>query len=210
MRFFAQSPVRRVAVPADLEAVTTRGPESRSDVDVERIWSAVCEWYSAGAIPAIQICLRRHGEVILNRSIGHAWGNAPTDPPDVEKVLVTPDTPFCVYSAAKGITITVMHMLIERGVLGLGDRVCDYLPNFTSYGKHRITIRHVLTHSAGMPFFVGGRGELDRVGGAGATDARDVGVRAAGPAPAAEAADDAVPANRESRVPCDSREAPNR
>ena len=165
MRLFArQPPIRRVDVHADLEAVTARGPEADSGVNVEPIWSAVREWYSTGANPAIQICLRRHGEVILNRSIGHAWGNAPTDAPDAEKVVVTPDTPFCVYSAAKGITVTVMHMLIERGVLGLGDRVCDYLPNFTSHGKHRITIRHVLSHSAGMPFFVGGSHELDRVG----------------------------------------------
>ena len=29
--------------------------------------------------PAIQLCIRRHGRVVLNRAIGHGWGNAPTD-----------------------------------------------------------------------------------------------------------------------------------
>ena len=161
-----QPPVRRVAVPADVNAVSRRGEEVETTIDVDRIWAAVREWYGVGVNPAIQLCLRRNGDVILNRSIGHAWGNAPTDPEDAEKIVVTPETPFCVYSAAKGITTTLMHMLIERGSLGLSDRVCDYLPDFTSHGKDRITIRHVLTHSAGMPFFSvgGGRKNLDRAG----------------------------------------------
>ena len=155
-------PARIVDVPADLDAVTTHGHEVATDVDVERIWSAVRDWYGIGVNPAIQLCLRRNGEIILNRSIGHGWGNGPTDDPDADKVVVTPETPFCVYSAAKGITSALMHMLIERGVLDLDARVCDYLPGFTSHGKHRITVRHVLTHAAGMPFFSGGSGNLDR------------------------------------------------
>ncbi|GAB4715641.1 lipase LipE [Mycobacterium avium subsp. hominissuis] len=99
---------------------------------------------------------------MLNRAIGHGWGNAPTDPPDAEKIPVTPDTPFCVYSAAKGIAATVVHMLVERGVFSLDDRVCDYIPTFTSHGKHRITIRHVMTHSAGLPFPTGPRPDVTR------------------------------------------------
>ena len=76
---------------------------------------------------------------------------------------VTPDTPFCAYSAAKAITSTVVHMLVERGILSLDDRVCDYLPSYTSHGKDRTTIRHVMTHSAGVPFATGPRPNLDRM-----------------------------------------------
>ena len=112
--------------------------------------------------PAIQLCIRRHGRVVLNRAIGHGWGNAPTDAPDAEKIPVTTDTPFCVYSAAKGVTATVVHMLAERGVFSLDDRVCDYIPTFTSHGKDRITIRHVMTHSAGLPFPTGPRPDVKR------------------------------------------------
>ena len=67
-----------------------------------------------------------------------------------------------MYSAAKGITATVVHMLVERGVFSLDDRVCDYLPSYTSHGKDRTTIRHVLTHSAGVPFPTGPRPDLKR------------------------------------------------
>jgi CubicO group peptidase (beta-lactamase class C family) len=152
-------------VPADLDSVTAIGDEDRAEIDsaaVERIWQAARHWYQAGMHPAIQLCIRHRGRVVLNRAIGHGWGNAPTDAPDAETVPVTTDTPFCVYSASKGITATVVHMLVERGVFSLDDRVCDYLPSYTSHGKDRTTIRHVLTHSAGVPFATGPKPDLKR------------------------------------------------
>jgi CubicO group peptidase (beta-lactamase class C family) len=158
-------PDGKIRVPADLGAVTAIGDEDHSQIGsaaVERIWQATRHWYQAGMHPAIQLCIRQHGRVVLNRAIGHGWGNAPTDPPDAEKIPVTTDTPFCVYSSAKAMTATVVHMLVERGVFSLDDRVCQYLPNFTSHGKHRITIRHVMTHSAGLPFPTGPRPDVTR------------------------------------------------
>src|ERR1700730_14539572 len=155
----------RVRVPADLDSVTVVGNEDHSDIDptaVERIWQAARHWYAAGMHPAIQLCLRHNGKVVLNRAIGHGWGSAPTDPPDAEKIPVETDTPFCVYSSAKAITATVVYMLVERGQLSLDDRVCEYLPTYTSHGKDRTTIRHVMTHSAGVPFPTGARPDLKR------------------------------------------------
>ena len=156
----------RIRVPADLDAVTAVGGEDPSVLDpaaLDRIWDAARHWYRAGMQPAIQLCLRHNGKVILNRAIGHAWGNGPTDPPDAEQIPVTTDTPFCVYSAAKAITTTVVHMLVERGEFALDDLVCDYLPSYTGHGKERTTIRHVMTHSAGIPFATGPRPDLRRM-----------------------------------------------
>jgi CubicO group peptidase (beta-lactamase class C family) len=158
--------IGRIQVPADLDAVTTVDEEDHSEVDsaaVERVWRATQYWYRAGMHPAIQVCVRRNGKVVLNRAIGHGWGNGPDDEPDVEKVTVTTETPFCVYSAAKAMTTTVVHMLVERGVFALDDRVCEYLPSYTSHGKHRTTIRHVMTHSAGVPFATGPKPDLKRM-----------------------------------------------
>lgn len=156
----------RITVPADLDAVTDIADEDHSEIDpqvVERIWQSVQHWYRAGMHPAIQVCLRRNGKVILNRAIGHGWGNGPDDLPDAEKIPVRTDTPFCVYSAAKAISTTVVHMLVERGCFSLDDRVCDYLPSYTSHGKDRTTIRHVITHSAGVPIHTGPRPDVTRV-----------------------------------------------
>jgi CubicO group peptidase (beta-lactamase class C family) len=156
----------RIRVPADLDAVTDLGDEDHSGVDpasVDRIWAAARHWYAAGMHPAIQVCVRHHGRVVLDRAIGHGWGNGPDDPPDAEQVPVRTTTPFCAYSAAKAITTTVAHMLVERGQFSLDDRVCEYLPTYTSHGKDRTTIRHVMTHSAGVPFATGPRPDLKRM-----------------------------------------------
>ncbi|WP_040524240.1 serine hydrolase [Gordonia effusa] len=153
----------RIAVPDDLDSVTDVGTESSDQRQAaEQVWRAVRHWYQAGTQPAIQVCVRRGGEVILDRAIGHGWGNGPDDPADAEKLTVTTQTPFCVYSAAKAISVTVLHLLIERGDLALDARVCDYLPDYTSHGKHRTTIDHVLTHSAGVPIALGVRPDLRR------------------------------------------------
>lgn len=156
----------RIRVPADLDAVTAIGDEQPGAVDpaaLERIWSATRYWYRAGMQSAIQLCLRHNGIVVLNRAIGHGWGNGPEDSPNADRVPVTTQTPFCVFSAAKAITTTVVHMLVERGQFSLDDRVCDYLPGYTSHGKDRTTIRHVMTHSAGVPFATGPRPDLKRM-----------------------------------------------
>lgn len=122
-----------------------------SRAGVEAIWRAVEGLYRSGMHPAIQLCVRRHGQVILDRSIGHASGNGPADPEDAKKVLVTPDTPFTIYSASKAVTAMVIHLLDQKHLLHVDDPVSEYVPEFGKCGKERITIEHVLTHRAGIP-----------------------------------------------------------
>ncbi|WP_405137621.1 serine hydrolase [Nocardia sp. NBC_01388] len=144
-----------VQVGPDLDAVTTVGYEddpAGAAHDIASIWESVRSWYLMGTTPAIQVCLRRDGKVLLNRSIGHGWGNAPADGPDSEKRLVTPDTPFCGFSTAKGVAAALMLMLIEQGAFALDDPVARHIPLFAANGKDRITIGDVLSHSAGVPF----------------------------------------------------------
>ncbi|WP_327148336.1 serine hydrolase [Nocardia sp. NBC_01329] len=147
-----------VPVAAELDDITTVGPEEDAGdggptrAEIETIWSAVRDWYRMGSTPAIQVCLRRNGRVVLNRALGHGWGNAPGDGPDAERVPVTTDTPFCGFSTAKGVSAAVMFMLIEQGAFGFDDPVSDYVPEFAANGKGAITIGQVLTHTAGVPF----------------------------------------------------------
>ena len=95
--------------------------------------------------------MRRGGEVILDRAIGHAKGNGPRDDADAEKVAATPETPFCVYSTSKAVTAFVVHKLCERGLVDLDDPVADYIPGYEANRKDTITIGHVLAHRAGVP-----------------------------------------------------------
>ena len=146
----------RCRVPADIDSVVDVGWEDPGGSDVPRarieaIWDRVVALYRTGVHPALQICIRRDGCVVLHRSIGHARGNAPQDPPDGPRVPLTTASPFDIFSASKAITAMVIHKLDEERVLHLEDRVCDYIPEFARHGKHRITLRHLLAHKAGIP-----------------------------------------------------------
>ncbi len=162
-------PLRRSRVPRDLDSVTTVGTEvDPADVGlttdgVERIWESARSLYRSGIHPALTLCVRREGAVVLDRAIGHASGNGPKDRPDVEKVVVTPETPICIFSATKGITAALIHLLDERNLLHVGDRVAEYLPEFARNGKDGITIAQVLSHRAGIPNLPPDALDLDRV-----------------------------------------------
>jgi CubicO group peptidase (beta-lactamase class C family) len=130
---------------------------------VERIWDSARSLYRSGIHPALTLCVRREGAVVLDRAIGHARGNGPKDGRDAERVLVTPDTPICIFSATKGITAALIHLLDERGVLHVGDRIAEYLPEFARNDKGAITIGQVLAHRAGIPNAPGESLDLDRI-----------------------------------------------
>ena len=162
-------PLRRVRIPKELGPITTAGAEEPAraggltKAKVERMWQAAVDLYKSGVHPAVQLCVRRNGHVVLDRAIGHARGNGPHDSDDVEKVLATPETPFCVYSASKAITAMVIHVLDERGALHIGDRVADHIPEYAAHGKDQITIAHVLAHRAGVARMPSQALELDNL-----------------------------------------------
>lgn len=162
-------PLGRIHMPEDLEAATSHGreaPPGAGGMDheqVERIWETCLSLYKAGVHPAVQLCLRRHGEVLLDRAVGHARGNGPKDDRDGERVPATPATPFCIYSASKAVTAMVVHKLAERGKLDVEDRVAEYIPEYGRHRKDRITIGHVLAHRAGVASLPREALELDTV-----------------------------------------------
>ena len=149
--------LKHLVDPYPPEEVTGRSPEvPAADVglrraDVEAIWSAVVHLYRVGLHPAIALCVRHRGQVILDRSIGHARGNEPRAARGAPKVLATPDTLFSLFSASKAVTAILIHLLDDRGLVHLDDAVVEYIPEFASHRKQWITLRHVLTHRAGLP-----------------------------------------------------------
>lgn len=148
---------RLCRIPRDLGAVTTRAEETPprevglSRGAVERIWERTQALYRTGLYPAVQLCVRRHGAIVLDRTLGHATGNGPADAPDAPKVLATCDTPFRIYSASKAVTAMVIHKLDDLGALHIDDRVAEYLPEFGKGARSHITVANVLCHRAGIP-----------------------------------------------------------
>ncbi|MBI5516901.1 MAG: beta-lactamase family protein [Deltaproteobacteria bacterium] len=155
-------PGRHVDI-ADPRAVTTTNTTAEvepravglTSAAVAAIWASVVTLYETGLHPALALTLRRHGKVVLDRALGHAKGASPVDPEGAPKVLATPSTLFNFFSASKAVTAMVIHHLDERGLLHLDDAVVEYVPEFGRHGKDRATLRHLLTHRAGIPVLRG-------------------------------------------------------
>ncbi len=161
-------PLRRIKLPKDLDAVSTWDAEEEPSSaglepkQIESIWNATRAVYRSGVHPGIAVCVRRHGKVVLDRSIGHASGNGPGE--SGPAVLLSPQTPHCIFSASKAVTAMVVHLLDQQGALHIADRVADYIPEYSRHGKSAITIEHVLSHRAGVANIPGDAFDLDRAG----------------------------------------------
>jgi CubicO group peptidase (beta-lactamase class C family) len=144
--------IKKIESPPITRVSSREVPAARAGLQqsaIEGIWNSVLSYYRLGLQPAMTLCLRVRGEVVLDRAVGHAQGNAPDDP-GTALLEATPDTPFNLFSATKPITAMIVHGLVERGLIQLDDPVCRYLPEFDQQGKRDVTIRHVLSHRAGL------------------------------------------------------------
>jgi CubicO group peptidase (beta-lactamase class C family) len=87
-----------------------------------------------------------------------------------------PGTIACIRSMTKPVVGTAVQMLVDEGRLSLDDRVAKFLPSFANAKSEHITIRQLLTHTAGFPIttidrplssYKSGRDIADRAGAAG-------------------------------------------
>ncbi len=60
------------------------------------------------------------------------------------------DTMAMSFSTSKGITSTLIHILVDRGLIRYDDPVAHYWPEFAQGGKGTISVRDVMTHRAGL------------------------------------------------------------
>lgn len=142
-------------VPASLQAITSidlrREADARSlglrQKDIDALWRNVEELFRSGMHPMVSLCLRRHGEIIFNRSLGYVSGVGGGE----QQVVASIDTPVCLFSASKAITAILAHKAAEDGFFNLLDPVSHYIPEFAANGKGNITIYQLLGHRAGVP-----------------------------------------------------------
>ena len=139
------------------EDVTTFGEREEppaagglSTSQVEEIWDAVVRYYETGLHPSLALCIRRNGRVVIDRAIGHSHGNSPSGLDESTLRRATPDTLYNLFSASKPMTAMLVHHLDEKNKLRIDDRVADYIPEFAQNGKEKLTIRHLLSHRAGI------------------------------------------------------------
>ena len=100
----------------------------------------------AGLHIGAQVYVGQGGRVVADAGIGEARAG----------VAMQGDTLMPWMSATKPIVAICIGQLWERGLLALDDRVAQHIPEFGKHGKDAITIRHLLTHTAGIRGAIGG------------------------------------------------------
>ena len=125
----------------------------------QRIDRAVSRAVSRGAFPGAALAVGRAGVLVRLQGYGRLGqgGGVPTEA-----------TPYDLASVTKvlGTTAAVMR-LVEQRRLRLDARVTDFFPEYAAMGKGDVTVRHLLTHSAGhrpwYPFHARGITDRDAV-----------------------------------------------
>jgi CubicO group peptidase (beta-lactamase class C family) len=108
-----------------------------------QVQKAIDGLVESGGERGLQVAVYRSGEQVVDAVAGVA--DHETGRP------VASDTPFYCYSVGKAATATVAHVLVERGFFDYDTPVVELWPEFGAHGKEAATVRHVLTHTVGVP-----------------------------------------------------------
>jgi CubicO group peptidase (beta-lactamase class C family) len=107
----------------------------------EPVRDAFAAHLSAGSA----LTVLRHGELVIELREG--WRDAAHTDLWADQTLVN------VYSVGKATIALAALVLVDRGLVGLDDPVARHWPEFGGNGKEDVTVRQVLTHTAGLPCF---------------------------------------------------------
>ena len=123
---------------------------------LKRIRTLLQGYVNSGQLPGFLTVVARRGKIVHLATIGMR---------DVENSKpVEPDTIFRIYSMSKPITSVAVMMLYEEGHFQLGTPVSQFIPEFENMkvynedqtevldAKRKITVKHLLTHTAGFTY----------------------------------------------------------
>lgn len=115
--------------------VTGRGGER-----LPRTLEALEEGWRQGLHRGAQLYVSRHHDTVADLALGEARDGE----------AMTPDHLLLWLSSSKPLTAVAVAQLWESGLLELDDPVAAHLPEFAQGGKEGVTVRHLLTHTAGV------------------------------------------------------------
>jgi CubicO group peptidase (beta-lactamase class C family) len=87
------------------------------------------------------VCVYHRGEKVVD-----LWGGTQ----DEHGTPWRADTLSVSYSTTKGVASTLLHVLVDRGMLDYDEPVARYWPEFAASGKEKITVRQLMCHEAGL------------------------------------------------------------
>jgi CubicO group peptidase (beta-lactamase class C family) len=104
-------------------------------------------------IPGVAVGVVRAGNVVA--ATGYGLANVEHD------VAVTADTIFQSGSLGKMFTSAVVMLLVDDGALALSDPIAKFFPGAPAFWS-TITLRHLLSHTSGIPEYTNGAIDLRR------------------------------------------------
>ncbi len=104
---------------------------------VAETFSRLIASYQGGAA----VCIYHRGECVAD-----LWGGVRNRAGDPWQQ----DTMAPSFSTTKGIASTLVHIMVDRGLLDYDSQVAEYWPEFGQAGKSEITLRQVLAHQSGL------------------------------------------------------------
>jgi CubicO group peptidase (beta-lactamase class C family) len=108
--------------------------------NLPRTRQALEEGIREGLHLGAQLYVSRRGEPVADGAVGE----------DRPGVPLTRDHLMLWLSSSKPVGAVAVAQLWERGRLEIDDPVAQHIPEFAAHGKVGITIRHLLTHTAGI------------------------------------------------------------
>jgi CubicO group peptidase (beta-lactamase class C family) len=124
-------------------------PDLRLDGSFESRFQPVADAFranfTAGKECGASLAVIQEGRLVLD-----LWGGYADS---IHSRLWERDTLVNVFSTTKLVTALCVLLLVERSEIDLEAPLCRYWPEYTSHGKDRILVRHVLSHTAGVPAF---------------------------------------------------------
>ncbi|MBY0523892.1 MAG: beta-lactamase family protein [Gemmataceae bacterium] len=120
---------------------------------LQRAYDLLQRWVERDKLPAAGICVGRRGKAVEPRMFGRLRPEAKAPP-------LPKDALFLIASPTKPVTCTALMMLVERGELTIEEKVATFVPKFAANGKQDVQVRHLLTHTSGLPDMLPNNEEL--------------------------------------------------
>ena len=122
-----------------------QAPSAGFDVAaLNRIDDVVADAIKARQLPGAVVVVGRGDQVAFRKAYGQRALQPSAEP-------MTLDTIFDLASLTKVVATTPsVMMLVEQGRIRLTDPVASFIPEFSKYGKDRITVRDLMTHMSGL------------------------------------------------------------
>ena len=111
-------------------------------IEVQRIFNH--NFFKYGEIGS-SLCVIVDGEIVVDIWAGHKNKHKTKE--------WSENTLSIAFSSTKAALALCAHILIERGELGLKEKVTKYWPEYGKNGKEETTLEMILNHSAGLPAF---------------------------------------------------------